>query len=371
MPRITVVFPVYNHQTYLEEALQSIFTQDYTDFQVVAVDDDSTDTSLDVLSRYEPRLTLIRSEHRGPAAARNRAIENTDSEYIAFMDADDISEPRRFGLELRKLQNNNLDLAASALSFIDEWGWPIPGLWACPPHARNHYWASLLERNWIGTPSVMLRRSALTSAGVFDEEFTHSEDYDLWLRVGQAHSIGYIEAPLVQCRRHRKNTSIDIDSHQRFERKALQKVNPSDAWQAFSRLYTREQKHSEAWIWFLLRSASPAFLDEAHAALARNPHSSALRFALGVFHYDSMDYEKARASFLGIAEQDAASIHNVGVAAALCGDVVDAQMKFNAALHVQPGYYDAHYNLDALRNGKTLRLTRRPLRANLVPIRHG
>lgn len=336
---------------------------------MIVADDGSTDASLDVLSRYQARITIIRSEHKGPAAARNRAIEVSDSEYIAFMDADDLCEPRRLDLQLRKLENQNLDLVASALSFIDEWGWPIPGLWACPPNARNHYWGSLLERNWIGTPSVMLRRSALRSAGLFDEEFTHSEDYDLWLRIGHSHSIGYIEAPLVQCRRHPGNTSIDIDSHQQFERKALQKVNPDYAWQAFNRLYSAQDERDEAWVGFLLRRGSPAFLEEVHSALGRNPRSSVLRFALGVFQYDSGEYEKARATFVGIQETDAASMHNAGVVSALCGDVPEARMKLANALRLRPGYYDARYNLEALNSGNKLRITRRPLRTNLVPMR--
>ena len=336
---------------------------------MIVADDGSTDASLDVLRGYRPRITIIRGEHKGPAAARNRAIEATDSEYIAFMDADDLCEPRRLDLQLRKLENQNLDLVASALRFIDEWGWPIPGLWACPPNARNHYWASLLERNWIGTPSVMLRSSALRSAGLFDEEFTHAEDYDLWLRIGRSHSIGYIEAPLVQCRRHGSNTSIDIDSHQRFERKALQKVNPAEARQAFNRLYSAEQELDEAWIGFLLRSGRPDFLEEAHSALARNPRSSVLRFALGVFHYDSGEYEKARATFVGIQETDAASMHNAGVVSALCGDMPEARMKLRNALRLRPGYYDARFNLEALNRGNKLRITRRPLRTSLVPMR--
>src|SRR5439155_26209951 len=159
-------------------------------------------------------------------------------------------------------------------------GWPIPGEWACPPHARNDYWASLLERNWIGTPSVLLKRSAIDFAGLFDEQFSHAEDYDLWLRIGRFHSIGYIEAPLGQCRRHRGNTSIDIDSHQKFERLALQKVDPANVWQAFSRLYRTDEKIDEAWIWFLLRSGNEAFREEAVRAIGRNPGCSELKFAM-------------------------------------------------------------------------------------------
>src|SRR5439155_20333854 len=174
--------------------------QTFEDWELIVVDDGSTDASLEILSQYEPHVTVLQNPHKGPAAARNAGIAATDSEYIAFMDADDLCEPRRMELPLHTLENEKLDLAASALSFIDAQGWPIPGLWTCPPNARRDYWASLVERNWIGTPSVMLRRSILRSTGVFDEKFTHAEDYDLWLRIGRSHRIGFIEAPLIQCR---------------------------------------------------------------------------------------------------------------------------------------------------------------------------
>ena len=368
MPKITVVIPNYNHGRYIGETIDHIVRQTFQDWELVVVDDGSTDDSRDVLRRYERQLKVIRTEHKGPAAARNCAIEATDSEYIAFMDADDLCEARRFELQSGMLEDRNVDLVTSALSFIDESGWPIPGLWTCPPNARNDYWASLLERNWIGTPSVILRRSVLEKTGLFDPEFTHAEDYDLWLRVGRSHAIGHIEAPLIQCRRHETNTSIDIDSHQRFERKALQKIDRDSARTAFGRLYPGRQECDAAWIWFLLRKGDPAFVEEAHSALARNPHSFPVRFALGVFHYDSGHYEKARATFLGLKEDDAASTHNIGVISALCGDLDEARMRLTAALRLRPEYHDARYNLEALSQGRRLRLTRRPLRANLVPM---
>ena len=227
MPRVTVVLPVFNHERYVEDALHSIFAQTYPDFEIAAVDDGSTDASLEILHRYRSRVKIIEGSHGGPAAARNRAIAATDSEFVAFMDADDVCSPERLRLSLAKLEIEGFDVIASALSFIDASGEPLPGEWARPGHAANDHWASLLERNWIGTPSVLLRRSVLDSTGLFDEKFTHAEDYDLWLRIGRGHSIGYIESPLIQCRRHGANTSGSIESHQYFERMALQKVDPA------------------------------------------------------------------------------------------------------------------------------------------------
>jgi GT2 family glycosyltransferase len=368
MPRITVVVPVYNHEPYVEQTLYSLFAQDCSDYQIVAVDDGSSDGSLEVLNRNRSRITIIQTPHQGAAAARNRAIEATDSEFVAFMDADDLCAPGRLRLSLEKFQTENIDLVASTLSFIDASGQSLSGVWTCPPGAANDYWASLLERNWIGTPSVMVRRRVLDAVGAFDETFTHAEDYDLWLRIGREHSIGYIDAPQVQCRRHRTNTSINIRSHHHFERMALQKVDRMEAWTAFNHLYAGRQERAEAWIWFLLRSGDSEFSDEIRFALTQHPHSHSLRFALGVFQCDSAQYEEALGAFRALKEQDAAALHNLGVVFAFCGDIKAASSHLEAALRLRTDYYDAQYNLAALRDGLDLRLTRRPFRKHLVPM---
>jgi glycosyltransferase involved in cell wall biosynthesis len=367
MPRLTIVLPVYNHERYVEQALQSLYAQDYTDFQIIAVDDSSTDNSLEVLNRHRDRVLFLESPHHaGPACARNRALQAADSELVAFMDADDLCEPERLRLQVEMIEHR--DLVASSLIFIDNEGRPLPGLWTCPPEAGNHYWAALLERNWIGTPSVMIRRDVLDTTGMFDERFTHAEDYDLWLRIGRRHSIGYIQTPLIRCRRHATNTSIDIDSHQRFERLALEKVDIQDARDAFESLYANPQRRAEAWVWFLLRRGETGFREEASCAVRQYPCSSSLRFALGVFEYDSGAYDHARTLFAALKDFDASALHNLGVVNARCGNIQAATGQLQTALIRRPGYRDAELNLAAIRQGLDFRLTRRPLRQNLIPM---
>ncbi len=372
MPRVTVVLPCYNHAQFIGKTLDCILAQSYNDFEIVAVDDGSTDGSLEVLQRFEPRVRVLRGQHNGPAgpaAARNRAIEASDSDFIAFMDADDLCTPDRLAVQVNRLDADRLDLVASELTFIDPQGNALEGKWSCPPYASADYWGSLLERNWIGTPSVTLRRSALDSAGSFNEEFTHAEDYDLWLRLARSSAVGYVNAPLIQVRRHGGNISRNIAAHQHFERRALQRVNPLEAWAAFSRLHSRRDRAAEAWIWFLLRRGSEDnenFEAECRRAIAEHPGSSSLRFALGVFLCDTGAYDVSWELFRGIKD-DAASLNNFAVLAALREDDEAARSALEAAIAMRPGYQDAQSNLSALSKNKPLALTRRPLRMHLVP----
>ena len=85
MPSVTVVMPVYNHADYVEQALASLYRQTFKDFEIVAVDDGSSDRSLNILNCHRERIRVIESIHSGPAAARNRALHTTDSEFVAFM----------------------------------------------------------------------------------------------------------------------------------------------------------------------------------------------------------------------------------------------------------------------------------------------
>jgi len=368
MPRVTVVLPVYNHERYVEEAICSLYAQDYDDFEIAAVDDGSTDDSLRILMRHRPRIRVIEAKHQGPASARNIAIGVTDSEFIAFMDADDRCTPERLRVQVERLDRRDADLVASDMTFIDACGGTLPGMWTCPADASRDYWGSLLERNWIGTPAVMIRRSVLDSSGPFDDSFTHAEDYDLWLRIGRHHPLAHMRSALVHCRRHVANTSMCIRSHQHFEQLALGKIEPEQARLAFHRLYTSEQRRAEAWVSFLLRRGDPAFREEAHCALRLHPCSQAIRFALGVSQYESGEYDSALGTFEPLKDSDVSALHNLAVVYAQQGNTAAAESHLQAALQLNSGYFDAQYNIAALRNGQELRLTRRPLRQHPVPM---
>lgn len=93
MPRVSVIIPVFNAARTVEQAIASVRAQTFTDFEIVAVDDGSTDGSIETLRRYGPAIKILRQSNRGPSAARNLGIANSTGEYFAFLDADDWWKP--------------------------------------------------------------------------------------------------------------------------------------------------------------------------------------------------------------------------------------------------------------------------------------
>src|SRR5262249_10109895 len=132
------------------------------------------------------------------------------------------------------------------------------------------------------------------------------------------------------------------------------------------RLHASSDRCSEAWLWFLLRSGNRTFSDEIQFALEKHPASHELRFALGIFQADNGEYENAITTFRELEDRDAASLHHLGVVLGLCGNTKGALSCVDLALRSRPHYHDAQYNVAAIRDGRPLRLTRRPFRPQVI-----
>lgn len=194
-PTVSIVIPAYNAAACIQEALASVFEQTYTDFEVVVVDDGSTDATVEEVQRWGDRVTLIRQDNRGPGAARNAGIARSRGRLIAFQDADDLWLPDKLQLQV--------DYFAR---------YPETGLLhtaTCPPGTS---WAGLPPRSTLGmsppqeqfgpvfqtdvdvnTLTVMTCRGVLDTVGGFDERREiHVEDWDLWLRIAARYPVGYL-----------------------------------------------------------------------------------------------------------------------------------------------------------------------------------
>lgn len=216
IPCVSVLMPVYNAERFLKSAVDSILSQSFSDFELVAINDGSTDSSLDILESYSDQRIRIISNTRnlGLITTLNNGLKEARAEYVARMDADDVSHPERLEKQVRYLDKNpNTVMVGSWGIYIDEAGcnlFPIQ-----PPHHSKEMRKALFKFNCFIHPSVMFRKIPVLSAGGYNEKAQHAEDYDLWLRLSESFSLANIPEVLVSYRIHADQISLRKISRQR------------------------------------------------------------------------------------------------------------------------------------------------------------
>ena len=197
MPKITAILPTWNRAEWLEKSIQSVLDQTFGDFELVVVDDASTDSTAEIIERYSGKIrTIVFSENRGVSAARNAAIKNSDSEWIAFLDSDDFWHPDKLQKQIAQTKMR----PACPLHFTDE-------IWIRNGVRVNAKKKHQKKEGWIFQPSlalclmapstVILRRELFEVHGLFDENLPVCEDYDLWLRLTAQHPVALLDEKLM------------------------------------------------------------------------------------------------------------------------------------------------------------------------------
>jgi len=205
-PRVSVVIPVYNCAHYIQEALESVFAQTFTDYEVFVVNDGSPDTpELEiVLAPYKERIVYIRQENHGPAAARNAAIRRARGEYVAFLDSDDTWYPQYLSCQISRLEADSLDLIYSdALLFGDSHFDGLTFMQVLPPRGSVTVEGLLTSKCSIITSGTVVRKQTIVELGGFNERHELVEDFDLWLRMAAGgYRMYYQSDVLVRHRLH-------------------------------------------------------------------------------------------------------------------------------------------------------------------------
>ena len=233
MPQVTVIIPAYNAGRTITAALESVFAQTFRDFDVIVVDDGSTDDTAVRVTEWGERVTYIHRENGGPASARNEAVRHARSPLIAFLDADDVWLPRKLERQVayfaRYPETGMLHSAAivsrtptqAVLDTVD--AAPIDALGEPPANVFCDLFHTRLE---INTLTVMARRDVVTELGGFDERRElHVEDWDLWLRIAARYTVGYLPHPLAV---HRPGGSMssEVEKTYRGQQMVIAKSAP-------------------------------------------------------------------------------------------------------------------------------------------------
>jgi glycosyltransferase involved in cell wall biosynthesis len=228
-PIFSIVIPSFKSAHMIADALESVFTQTYKNYEIIVINDGSPDTALleDKLLPYRDRIIYIRQENKGPGGARNTGILKSRGEFIAFLDSDDQWLPEHLSDMWELLHKNPaLDLAyADAVNFGDLESEGRTVMDTNPSEGLADFESLVLARCSVVGSCVVARRQALLDAGLFDESLAQGEDFDLWARVAyRGGKIDYLQKIHTRRRIHEGNLTGDIISSYLGQATVLKKL---------------------------------------------------------------------------------------------------------------------------------------------------
>lgn len=223
-PLVSVIIPTYNRWPMIAEAVQSVLAQTFEAFELIVVDDGSTDNTARRLSSSDSRLRIFSQPHAGVAAARNAGVAISLGKYIAFLDSDDLWSPAKLEIQADFMERNS---GVHICQTQEIW---IRGGVRVNPKARHRkpsgdIFRRSLELCLISPSAVMMTKELFYWVGGFDESFPVCEDYDLWLRIAARHPVFLIDTPLATKRGgHADQLSRSVWGMDRFRVLAIAKL---------------------------------------------------------------------------------------------------------------------------------------------------
>ncbi len=201
MPKVAVIISTYNRSAFLKRAIESVCGQTYTDFEIIVVDDASTDDTPGVVAQFrdKPIKYIRHDENKGGSASRNTGISKSQSDYIAFLDDDDEWLPEKLARQVSVLDAGDKLLGGVCTGHfnVDDKSGAITGEWI--PSHRGNLSKKILETNCLSTTSsLLLKKETFETVGLFDEQLKSFQDYDMWVRIAQHYTFDYIKDPLVK-----------------------------------------------------------------------------------------------------------------------------------------------------------------------------
>ncbi|WP_321371085.1 glycosyltransferase [uncultured Desulfuromusa sp.] len=219
-PEVSVVVTCFNYGRFVAGCLSSIQTQTFQNFEVIVVDDGSTDNSEEQIVPFlkDKRFKYIKQHNGGQANAKNRGIQETTGKYIAFLDADDLWENNKLEKQLDLFKNPVVGVVYSLARLINESGeeqeFNFLGEYTRPQSRKVSRW--LILDNFVWFSSAVVRRKCLDEFGCFDETLKMGIDWDLWLKISTKYEFDYVEEPLIAYRvGHSGQMSKNVETRQK------------------------------------------------------------------------------------------------------------------------------------------------------------
>lgn len=212
---VSVIIPTYNRAGTLMRSIQSVMEQSYSEWELIIVDDGSTDHTGDLVKPIVEQDTRIRyihyPENKGQAVARNTGIQASQGEYIAFQDSDDCWMPEKLQRQISMMEAHPEYGLVYGQVVYDDGGIlsaPYP-----PVDVGEQVFEACLKQNQIGTPTMLVRKAVFDAIGLFDTSLVALEDYELALRITKNYPVGFIMAPVVTAYKSADSVSRDLGKH--------------------------------------------------------------------------------------------------------------------------------------------------------------
>ena len=216
-PAVSVAICLFNSSRFIVETLESVFAQTFDDYDVIMVDDGSTDGCADLVERHyrDPRVRLIRQTHQGLSMARRVSIAAATADYVAFLDHDDLWVPDKLERQVAAASADpSVALHFSDCEYIDERGQPLGVLsdeYRLASLDLTRAYAELLQRGcFVWQSTVFAKTAVLKAVNGFNPEYPYIADYDTWLRIARRHRLRYLPNVLAKWRTYRRSLRIAV-----------------------------------------------------------------------------------------------------------------------------------------------------------------
>ena len=215
-PAVSIIMPTYNRADYLKKSIQSVLDQTFIDFEIIVMNNYSTDNTLEAINSFnDSRIKVINFKNDGIIAkSRNQGIMQSVGKYVAFLDDDDLWCPDKLELQIKYLlEHPEFDLVYSNALIIDEHGTKKGLLKDSKDAKTGQVFLDLLYDNFIPVLTVLMKRKIIETSGLFNEapSMRAAEDYEYWLRAALKFNFGYVDKALTLYRIHNESVSMAIN----------------------------------------------------------------------------------------------------------------------------------------------------------------
>jgi GT2 family glycosyltransferase/glycosyltransferase involved in cell wall biosynthesis len=230
--KISVVIPAYNHENYVGETIQSVLDQTFQDFELIIINDGSTDhTEAEILKFKDERIRYYSQKNRGLSATLNRGIELAQGEFFNFLPSDDAFLPEKLATQLEVFEaSKEIGVVFSYQLVVDGEGKEVKDdlivdWFTVPFETKEEIFPALFERDFLSVPTALVRMECFKKVGLFDESLKTAQDFDMWLRILKYYDLRLIKRPLLRLRWHGANLTYRTTPETELERaKALLKA---------------------------------------------------------------------------------------------------------------------------------------------------